>query len=463
MTINAPEGSTGPDFGVINGIFTDGMSEEGAYIVLRNYESLPNTAGGSDIDIWVFGDHRNVFLENAYKAIIGEGGCVIGTADTVGFRKLVAFGSGRNGGDWWGITLDLFFRVNYAGVADLVNGDALAARADKHNGINVLSKGEAAILGVLKEVLHNLRVPERYLIEARKSVLHNWDQQLQLFAPIGNRALDILKDICQADLKDSRQVQLARRLRRFVLLHAFYQNPFRYLRGRLAFLWSRVSRVIDPPGIIIAILGTDGSGKSTIISAIEPVLDAATHGAFTVKHLRPGWLPPLARLKGIKPHGQGPVTDPHGARPSSSLVSLFRLAYLLTDYLVGYWIKVRPRIARSPAVVLFDRYAFDLEMDPRRFRIRLPRRWLRLAGRLAPKPDLIFCLDGDPEEIASRKGELPLEEVRRQVEWIRDFAGRNSNAVLISTRGSVEETRDQVLTALRDYCLARNPLDEPSG
>lgn len=114
-------------------------------------------------------------------------------------------------------------------------------------------------------------------------------------------------------------------------------------------------------------------------------------------------------------------------------------------------------------MVLFDRYAFDLEMDPRRFRIRLPRRWLRLAGRLAPKPDLIFCLDGDPEEIASRKGELPLEEVRRQVEWIRDFAGRNSNAVLISTRGSVEETRDQVLTALRDYCLARNPLDEPSG
>lgn len=113
------------------------------------------------------------------------------------------------------------------------------------------------------------------------------------------------------------------------------------------------------------------------------------------------------------------------------------------------------KIAKQPTVVIFDRYAYDMVLDQRRFRIRLPQRVVEWFVAMAPKPDLIFCLYGNPEIIVARKGELPLEETRRQVNALREFARRESRAVLISTDTSIEETRDQVLQTLCTFLEKR--------
>jgi thymidylate kinase len=210
-----------------------------------------------------------------------------------------------------------------------------------------------------------------------------------------------------------------------------------------------------PPGLVIAVLGTDGAGKSTLISAITPTLSAATHGAFVVKHLRPGLLPPLAHLKGGAAQHEGPVTNPHASKPSGTPGSLFRVVYLMADYVLGYWLAVRPKIAKSPAIVLFDRYAYDMALDPRRFRIGLPAWLVSWFTRFAPRPDIILCLNGDPDIIAARKRELPREEVKRQTEALRVFASHEPRAVLVSTDGTVEQARDSILAALWECCARR--------
>jgi thymidylate kinase len=130
--------------------------------------------------------------------------------------------------------------------------------------------------------------------------------------------------------------------------------------------------------------------------------------------------------------------------------------YLTLDYWLGYWIRVRPKIAKQPTVVLFDRYAYDMALDPRRFRIRLPASVAGLFAELAPKPDLILCLQGDPEIIAARKRELPIEETRRQVEALRAFASKESRAVLIATDTRVSETRDQVLGTILKFLAQKH-------
>ena len=208
-------------------------------------------------------------------------------------------------------------------------------------------------------------------------------------------------------------------------------------------------------GVFVVVLGTDGAGKSTVINAIKPVLDDTTYGALEIKHLRPGLLPPLARLKGKQAVQIGPVLDPHGSTPSGTLGSLFRLTYLTLDYVLGYWLLLRPKIAKSPTVILFDRYCYDMALDPRRFRINLPAGLVRGFIRWAPKPDLIICLHGNPAVIAARKQELPLEEVKRQTEALLAFAKQEPNAVLVSTEGTVEQARDDVLMALQDFCERR--------
>jgi len=150
------------------------------------------------------------------------------------------------------------------------------------------------------------------------------------------------------------------------------------------------------------------------------------------------------------------VVDPHQSTPSGPIGSLFRLAYLTLDYIVGYWLSVRPKIAKRPAVVIFDRYAYDMVLDPIRFRINIPARIIGWLAALAPKPDLIVCLYGSPEIIAARKHELPVEETKRQVAALRAFASRQPQAVLVSTDTSLEETRDQVLHAMGDALRARS-------
>jgi len=207
----------------------------------------------------------------------------------------------------------------------------------------------------------------------------------------------------------------------------------------------------NPYGFVIAILGVDGVGKSTLIDAIKPVLDKATNNALFVQHLRPSLLPPLARLKGKKAVHEGPVLEPHASPPSGIIGSLIRLVYLTLDYILGYWVKIRPKIAKQPAIVLFDRYAYDMAIDPLRFRIGLSGKVVEWFTRLAPKPDLIICLYASPEVIASRKQELPLEETRRQVKALRAFARKEPRAVLISNEGSIDEVRERVLQTLYDF------------
>lgn len=62
-----------------------------------------------------------------------------------------------------------------------------------------------------------------------------------------------------------------------------------------------------------------------------------------------------------------------------------------------------PSFAKQPTVLIFDRYACDMALDQRRFRIGLPHGVARWFIALAPKPDVISCLHGRPERIAARE------------------------------------------------------------
>jgi thymidylate kinase len=435
------------------------------YAVLRNYDTLPTSLNGSDLDILVHPDDAGKAKAAIGQGIARSGGAVLGYVDTANFIKIFSLGKsiGLDPMQWWGARLDISLDLQYAGAAQLIDIEILRKRICRHNGIRVLDRQLAALLGVIKELLHNDMLPARYIDSARRAVEENWAEICLDLAPVGKSALDQLRDLCLSDPQSPEIKAKAAHLRRTLLWTACVRAPMAFCSGVLGFQWSKVKRIFRPSGLVIAVLGTDGAGKSTIIHAIDPVLAAATHGALFVKHLRPGLLPPLARLKGKKAPQDGPMIDPHGSSPSGAIGSFCRLVYLLIDYVVGYWIIIRPIIAKRPAVVLFDRYAYDMAIDPRRFRINLPGWLLRSFLRLAPRPDLIFCLHGDPGVIAGRKRELPMSEVKRQTHALLDFAAKESRAIVVSTDGTVEQARDQVLTALLEFCAQRTATGARHG
>ena len=202
---------------------------------------------------------------------------------------------------------------------------------------------------------------------------------------------------------------------------------------------------------IIAFLGTDGSGKTTVMNVVVPEIEARLGRKFIVHHLKPDLLLPLGRFRGVK-HEKGWVcTNPHGSKPSGFMGSCFRLAYLTVDYVLGYWFKVRIRIKRPEAAGwVFDRYAYDMLIDPLRFRIKLPQRIIRIALSVIPKPDIVICLGGEPSLIHARKPETSLIEVARQMEVLKRLQGSDQRMKWVDTTAPLHETISRVTEILSE-------------
>jgi thymidylate kinase len=418
-----------------------------AYAVMRNHETLPDSAGDSDVDLIIPLSEGERAKTAILESIACSDGVAIGIGETLGFFKVYALGKAAcHPYPWWGVCIDVNVGLFFKGNGLLAEGRVLPIQ--DHRGIAVLRDDFAGVLGVLKEVLNNGVFPSRYSIAARCAAETSWQDIELLLAPMGKPALELLNRMLLVNAAPEELRADCLRFRALVMARALSAQPVRCWWRRIVFEWSKIRRYINPPGMVVAVLGVDGAGKSTVINAILPALSAATHNAVIVQHLRPGLLPPLARWRGGHRGQPGPVLEPHSSRPSGTLGSLFRLTYLMLDYVFGYWFWTRPKIAKQPTVVIFDRYAYDMANDQRRFRISLPNCVAGWFVALAPRPDLIICLHGTPEAIAARKSELPLEETRRQVDALRSFAAREPNAVLISTDVSISETRDAVLNCL---------------
>lgn len=432
------------------------------YAVMRNYWSLPYSTGGSDVDIVIAPVDESRFSTLLYEIIRNSTGVLIGVAEQIGFFKIFTFGvSKRKTNDWWGVCIDVNVGLFFKGQSLLANETPLPVKL--YHEIYVLPEDFAGILGSLKEILHNEILPLQYTETARQSMENSWTCVEKLLAPMGDEALASFYSLLIAEHSSNNLQKQCRQIRRKFFKYALRCHPIKSCWQRIRYEWSKVRRYLKPSGVVIAVTGVDGTGKSTVIEAILPVLNAATHNAVFVQHLRPQLLPSLSFLKGKKPRPSRPVTDPHGSRPSGVVGSLVRLAWLTFDYIFGYWIKIRPKTAKLPAVVIFDRYAYDMVIDPQRFRIGLPSRIIKWFSAIAPKPDLNFCLYGDPEVIAKRKQELSVDETSRQVKALQKFARSKPNAVLIATDRNIEATRDEILHTLWNFLHHRMKNSRPNG
>jgi thymidylate kinase len=224
---------------------------------------------------------------------------------------------------------------------------------------------------------------------------------------------------------------------------------------------------------MVAVLGVDGAGKSTVMGRVEQDLAPAFwatklyHGRALDSPLR--WRKQVRskrqerdRLKHeatsaatTNPHAVRLSRDPHD-KPSRGLaLSLAKLALWWADYTVlGYVADVYPRLRRCE-LVLFDRYYHDLLVDPRRHRYGGPMWLARVVGRVFPRPHLVILLDAPAEVLHARKQEVSLEETARQRQAYLDLVKKVPNGHVVDASKPVHEVVADTQRIVLDHVAAR--------
>jgi len=259
------------------------------------------------------------------------------------------------------------------------------------------------------------------------------------------------------------------RLRQAMLENAHHEQPLGKLRFWLGEIGTRIRACVQPEGLMVVFLGTDGAGKSTVTARIEQ--DLAPAFSSTKRYHRPV-ASPLRWMKryrarsrsggrtstGVSVGGMNAQpTQPHppGKPPHKLPASLLKLGLWWADFAVfGYLLSIYPQLIRSTLVVL-DRYYHDLLVHPEGYRYGGSLELARIVGRFVPSPHLVILLDAPPEVIQARKQELTFEETAQQREAYLELVEGLSNAHVVDASQSLDEVVDAVEEIILGYMADR--------
>jgi thymidylate kinase len=190
----------------------------------------------------------------------------------------------------------------------------------------------------------------------------------------------------------------------------------RIITGRLGRIFEPALAFLKRPGFTVAILGPDGTGKSTLAAAIRRSFP------FPARVVYMGlWQKP------VRQH----------ALPGMNLVG--RLSFLWGRYLTGQYHRARGRL------VLFDRYSYDAFLrlgDPMGRRDRL---FLWVLAHACPAPDMVLMLDAPGEIAHARKGEHTVHYLEEDRDRFVALGTRLADLEIVDASRSAEAVRKDVV------------------
>lgn len=325
----------------------------------------------------------------------------------------------------------------------LRSGDVLANRRKSPNGFWIPAP-EVEFHYYLVKRIDKAKVEERHLQTLAALLAENPEGCAKVLAGcFGNHASRIREAIADRDVSwfaDNKQA-----LRADLSRVPSLETALSRLASRLKNALRIVHRIVRPTGLVLAVLGPDGSGKTTIIEHLERELAPAFRSQIRF-HLRPHF--------GRPKRNDAPVVNPHAQAPRGRLASEAKAALFLLDYWFGWLRSVYPAKIKSTFVV-FDRYYHDMLVDKVRYRLPKQTLLVRALAPLVPPPDLWLILDAPPEVLVARKGEISLEVAIQLTASYRQLATDLPNARLVESGGGLEETLIHAVAVVQGHLAKR--------
>ena len=407
------------------------------YAVLRNYAGLPEENPSRDIDIII---RKTNFkkIKNDLIGIIEHSGWQIVTY--LHSDRLVTYVCGKIAGDRVEIIQwDFFFDTSVFGIRLMDAGEFLEAR--QFNGeLYHVSPGSEFLDKFLYIRAVGGCYPEKYSYTKKGAagVPEVTDKLKSLFG---------VASVEEAE-KTSGKKLLAR-----ALWSNMKRRPLGQIGGIFEFLLSYAGNYFrSNTGFSMGFTGPDGAGKTTVIELMHEKVSPVFGDAAVFYHFRPALLPNLgeaAHAAGVKKEVDREFDKPHRGGRKGRLSSFVRLCYYTTDYILGFWTRVKPH-TRITKMVVFDRYYTDVIADSRRSCIYLNPKFLYGWGRwFVPSLNYNILLTADTERILERKQELGrkgIEDINAKL----DYLSVKKGYYLVRNDGNADEAVCDILQIVFD-------------
>ncbi len=411
-------------------------------LVLRNYEGLPDFTT-NDIDVLV----APAQLRKA-EAVLLDAAARTGFRlhNRAEFATLALYLSHPQTNAQ--VHFDLFTALKWRGF-DFLRCDGFLARKVEREHFAVPHPADEAATNQLASLIFSGKVKEKYQQPVTTGFRRERTAATEvLAASYGSELAEFLVKTGSEGNWPQIEARVGQ-LRRTLVLRQLAGSPFQTARSLFSDAVRLTRRLLHPPGMIVALCGADGSGKST---AARNMTGSLTGTFSPVKSRHYHWKPPM--FSEGRRAARAPVSDPHKQSPRNVFLSLLYFGFHWLEFFLGGWLSLR-RVTFRGGLILIDRYYYDFFVDQRRYRLQVPQAIVRLGYKFIKRPDLALLLDAPAEVLQSRKQEVSLEETRRQRDAFRGLFELLREGRIINADQKPVAVADEMVRAILDYLAAR--------
>ncbi len=422
------------------------------FFVLRNYQELPENNVAKDVDIVVDPKRakdairmlKNVYKRNGLKYY-----------DEAIFNTTICTHGMGNG---TGIHIDVLAGCITKGF-EIISFDELYNHVQPFKSFYILDElYDGVVLFVYKIFGYkNPKLKEEYRKEIRECyqkypIKFEAEMCKLLGDNFGSQVVELIEENKFDEVLEENK-EIDRRLKNYARKKSF----LKLLKDRVHYVLQKLDRVVfryRKYKRTFAVVAPDGTGKTTFLDALIDKLNYyyvsdPDDNKFNIYHFRPAIFPNLGEMgekAGVMEQDKD-FTNPHRNKPANPISSFFRIAYYTLDYIIGWQKCVRSDV-RMDRYSVFDRYSYDLIVDPKRTRLNLPKELRKFFVWLTPRPGIVFILKADADTIYSRKKELPKEEIERQLKEYDELAKTNKRFKVIDATKTPDEMSKEALEIL---------------
>ena len=384
------------------------------YCVLRNYEGLPENPG-NDLDILVL--RKDISrISNFIKIIVRRNNlCIINIKQLQGYLSYVILFQADAKPQYFQI--DIWWKFNWHGYSWYDAETVLKCRK-KYQKFWIPQEIDEAIITLMKELIPQGKTLSRYHSRIKSLLRNNREKYLNRLKPFLNKPISssIYKNIQENDWKEIESHHTL--IKDYIIKNSWMKKPFGQFACICSFIWKHIFNFFGHPfGIMVVLIGPDGSGKSSIVNEMKkeylrlPFRKIQLfHGHFQIIPRLRKYSALINKLINSKESYKIKEISRIDYKERSIFNSLIVILYHTIDFFIGRLLLYYYR--QRGDLIIFDRYFYDYfiqsEYNKTPFFIK------KFLSLFVPPPDLLILLKANSNVIYNRKKDITLDEIKRQ-------------------------------------------------